>query len=165
MSRTANGRMSLTRTGMSMGGVHYANEPLEPGLQAGAIPFRFRPDGTVQVLLVTSRAGNWIVPKGRIEPGQTPRDAAKAEAFEEAGVIGMPEARSVGHYEYTKMGKVWRVELYPMRVHRVLTQWPEQDYRERAWVSVDEAIRRVAYPDLRDALEKLELMDRHTGAA
>lgn len=137
----------------------------EPTLQAGVIPYRVRPDGTVQVLLVTNRAGGWIVPKGKIDPGHTPQEAGRIEALEEAGVIGTPAREEIGHYDYRKPnGDEHRVLLFPMPVLRVLEEWAEKGERQRAWVTVDEAIRRVAFPDLRDVIERMEQFERHDAA-
>ncbi|MGD9689954.1 MAG: NUDIX hydrolase [Phycisphaerales bacterium] len=129
----------------------------EPQIQAGVIPFRHRPDGEMQVLLVTSRSGaGWIVPKGKIDPGKDAKEAAEIEALEEAGLLGTTGDEVIGHYEFEKLDRAWRVMLFAMRVHRVLERWPEMDERKREWVSVDEAIRRVSFPGLRDALGRLE---------
>lgn len=127
------------------------------GDQAGVVPFRLRPDGHVQILLVTSRSGPWwIVPKGNVDEGSTPREAAAREAFEEAGLLGTTLPRQIGSYEYPKLGRPRRVSLFAMRVHRVLRRWPEMDERKREWVSIDEAIRRVPYLSLRDVLAEFE---------
>lgn len=133
--------------------------------QAGVIPYRYRPDGEMQVLLVTSRSGaGWIVPKGKIDEGRTPLEAAEIEALEEAGLLGTTDDEVIGHYEFEKEDREWRVSLYAMRVHRVLERWPEMNERKRQWVSVDEAIRRVQFAGLRDALGRLETL-RRTSAA
>src|SRR5262249_32651877 len=56
--------------------------------QAGAIPYAIV-DGEVRVLLVTSRgSGRWLIPKGNIDPGLTPAEAAAKEAYEEGGIRG-----------------------------------------------------------------------------
>ncbi len=129
----------------------------EPVAQAGVIAYRTRPDGLVQVMLVTSRSGaGWIIPKGHVEEGQTLQEAALAEAFEEAGLLGGILAGTLGTYDYEKFGTPRRVRLFAMRVHRVLAKWPEMHERRREWVSVDEAIRRVPHVGLRDALERFE---------
>ena len=48
-------------------------------LQSGVIPYRWR-DGRLEVLLITSmRSGDWIVPKGLIEPDMTAHDSAAKE--------------------------------------------------------------------------------------
>jgi 8-oxo-dGTP pyrophosphatase MutT (NUDIX family) len=125
--------------------------------QAGAIPFRFRPDGELQVLLVTSRAGLWIIPKGHVEAGQSLDEAARVEAMEEAGVAGqIAHAEPIGRYDYEKYDTAYRVVIFALRVTRVMEQWPEKAVRQREWMSLDEAIRRVPYPALRDALESLD---------
>jgi 8-oxo-dGTP pyrophosphatase MutT (NUDIX family) len=57
--------------------------------QAGAVAVRL--DGSEPLfLLVTARRNpeEWIFPKGHIEPGEAPVDAAVRELREEAGVIG-----------------------------------------------------------------------------
>lgn len=126
--------------------------------QAGAVPYRLRGDGEVQVLLVKSRSGLWILPKGHIEEGHTPEETAQREAFEEAGVQGQVVPGVIGSYHYEKTGSEYRVELFVLRVSRTLDEWPERDQRERLWLSLDEARRKVAYPELRQALDRLERM-------
>lgn len=133
----------------------------DQALQAGVVPFRFRPDGHMQVMLVTSRSGaGWVVPKGKIDQGMTPKEAAETEALEEAGLLGSTRDGVIGHYDYEKEGRSWRVNLYAMRVHRVLERWPEMRERKREWMSVDEAIRRVSSRGLRDVLERVEAMEQ-----
>ena len=57
------------------------------GRQAATIPVR---DG--RVCLVTSSNGRrWVLPKGQIDPGHTPAEAALVEAWEEAGLVGALE--------------------------------------------------------------------------
>jgi 8-oxo-dGTP pyrophosphatase MutT (NUDIX family) len=58
--------------------------------QVAAICYRLRRD-TVEFLLVRTRGGRWIFPKGNSEPGLTHAQAAALEAFEEAGVHGRIE--------------------------------------------------------------------------
>ena len=60
--------------------------------QAAVIPYRIRRN-RIEVALVTTLSGKrWIVPKGAIDEGERPRDAASREAEEEAGsFLGQPE--------------------------------------------------------------------------
>ena len=59
-----------------------------PLTHAGAVVFRKR-DSQVCYLVVSSSDGvSWVLPKGHIDPGETPEIAALRELQEEAGVVG-----------------------------------------------------------------------------
>jgi len=58
--------------------------------QVAAICYRIRRRG-IEFLLVQTRGGRWIFPKGGAEPGLTHAQSAALEAFEEAGVHGRME--------------------------------------------------------------------------
>ena len=77
--------------------------------QVGALPLRFEDDGTLKVLLITSRRSRkWIIPKGNLMKSLAPHDAAAREAFEEAGAIGSIEGCPRG----------CRVAVYVMAVEK-----------------------------------------------
>jgi 8-oxo-dGTP pyrophosphatase MutT (NUDIX family) len=54
--------------------------------------------GGIEFLLVQTRGGRWIFPKGGVEPGLTHAESAALEAFEEAGVHGRMEKISFARY-------------------------------------------------------------------
>jgi bis(5'-nucleosidyl)-tetraphosphatase len=54
---------------------------------AGAVVFRR--DGTRKYLLLHYEAGHWEFPKGNVEKGETPEDAARREIKEETGIDGV----------------------------------------------------------------------------
>jgi 8-oxo-dGTP pyrophosphatase MutT (NUDIX family) len=58
--------------------------------QVAAVCYRIGTDG-IEFLLVQTRSGRWIFPKGGVEPGLTRAQSAALEAFEEAGVHGRIE--------------------------------------------------------------------------
>jgi len=121
--------------------------------QAAAIPHRTSGAG-VEVLLVTSTGtGNWILPKGNVDPGNTPAQTAGIEAREEAGVVGTVGPR-VGAYAYEKEGTRLEVQVFPLKVERVLEAWDESVLRRRRWVSLAEATRLVVEPGIRAVLER-----------
>jgi len=107
--------------------------------QAAVIPYRIRKD-RIEVALVTRSAGKgWIVPKGSVDEGERPRDAAIREAEEEAGLRGIVASRPVGRYLHPKGNRLRRVDVYVMRVTRVLEHWLEDHLRRRRWMRVDDA--------------------------
>jgi 8-oxo-dGTP pyrophosphatase MutT (NUDIX family) len=123
--------------------------------QSGVIPYRIR-GGAIEVLLVTSSGGSrWIVPKGHVDAGLTPQQSAIKEAFEEAGVIGVPQDLPIGSFKYVKGGRRRVVDLYPMEVSTVLDTWPEQRRRKRRWVPVELAMHLVKYGQVARCLLRL----------
>ena len=111
--------------------------------QAGALTYQIR-SGDLWVLLVKSKTSKcWIFPKGNLEPGLSPSESAYFEAFEEAGVLGVIENRSLGSYTYQKQpergGELCRVRLYPMAVTQILDSYPEKKVRKREWMLIEQA--------------------------
>jgi len=98
--------------------------------------------------------GKWILPKGNVDPGNTPAQAAEIEAREEAGVAGSIGSTPVAVYDYKKGSTQLWVQVFPLRVEQVLEQWPESELRRRRWTSLDEAMRLVDHPRIRSALER-----------
>ena len=122
--------------------------------QAGAIVYRTI-ENEVRVLLVTSRdTGRWVIPKGHIDAGLTPAQAAAREAYEEAGIKGTIRASfPLGFFSYFKKlrsGKVQAtmVEVYLIRADKQLKKWPERGQRRMSWVPAMEAARLVDEPSL-----------------
>ncbi|PWE52956.1 DNA mismatch repair protein MutT [Metarhizobium album] len=127
--------------------------------QYGAICFRFVPETeAVDVLVITSRdTGRWVIPKGWPMKGKKPWQAAAIEALEEAGVRGVVGRKPVGRYTYLKSlddGEVvpCMVELYQLEATSVELDFKEKGQRRAAWVSTDEAARRVREIELKSLL-------------
>ncbi len=122
-----------------------------PIAQAAALALR---DG--RICMVTSRSGRrWVLPKGQIEAHQTPRDAALAEAWEEAGLLGRVEKEPLGRYDYEKNGTVHEVSVYLMTVTTERSEWPEKTQRSREWVPIAEVLERIEEEELRVIVERL----------
>src|SRR5919109_5201315 len=133
---------------------------METPQQIGALPVRHTSDGSLEVMLVTSReTRRWVIPKGWPWPNMADHLAAAGEAYEEAGIVGEPSPHSLGSYVYGKRrsdGVVpVRVTVYPIDVEEELESWPEQHERQRAWFSVSEAAAAVDEPDLSALIQGL----------
>src|SRR5213594_949111 len=53
---------------------------------AGGVVFRRGPDGQVSFLLIRDSYKNWGFPKGHLEAGEPPAEAARREVIEETGL-------------------------------------------------------------------------------
>lgn len=89
--------------------------------RAGCVPFRKR-NGTLEFLKVKGLNRGWVFPAGRVKTGETKRQAAKREAFEEAGVRG----KIVGEVKTKKGNRYFLLEIKKRR------RSPEK--REIRWV-------------------------------
>ncbi|HXG81230.1 MAG TPA: NUDIX hydrolase [Sphingomicrobium sp.] len=126
--------------------------------QAAALPYRNAagPGGAIEILLVTSSSGRWIIPKGDIDDGMAPHLAAEKEAFEEGGACGRINARPIGEFHARKDldgdSIQVEVEVFPLHVIEVLDRWPEMDQRDRKWLPRDAAAEAVEEPELRELI-------------
>ena len=111
------------------------------------------PDGGVRVLLITSReTRRWVVPKGNPIPGLAPHEAAAQEAWEEAGLRGIPCPTALGTFAYTKRRRRGAtratVTLFPFCVVEQHDDWPERAQRQTRWFALPDAARAVSETEL-----------------
>ena len=119
--------------------------------QAAVLAYR---DGLI--CMVTSRSGRrWVIPKGQIEAHQSPRDAALAEAWEEAGLLGKVDAEPLGMFVYEKNEANHQVAVYRMTVTTERADWPEKNQRMRQWVPIADALGRIEEPELQEIVRLL----------
>jgi phosphohistidine phosphatase len=111
--------------------------------QAAVIPYRIRKERVEVALVTTSRGKRWIVPKGSVDEGERPRDAAIREADEEAGVRGKVARRPAGRYLHVTEHRRCRVDVYFMRVTKVRERWLEDKVRRRRWMRLADAADRL----------------------
>ena len=125
-------------------------------IQVGFVPVVEFKGGPTQVVLITAKdKQRWLLPKGNHEPGLSRRQAALAEAFEEAGAIGGIDGNRFVDVPFYKGGELIRLRLYRMRVQKLLTEWPERHERERVLAHVRRAQRLLCCDSLRSGLAYL----------
>jgi len=107
--------------------------------QAAVIPYRIRKERVEVALVTTSRGKGWVVPKGSVDDGERPREAAIREAEEEAGLLGVVPRKPLGRYLHLKGNRPCQVDVYLMRVTSVLDYWLEDKLRRRRWMRIPDA--------------------------
>ena len=133
------------------------NSSTAPVQQSAALIVHFG-----RVCLVTASSGRrWILPKGTLEPGQTPAQCAVMEAWEEAGIHGRAGRRPLLRYDSEKAGRPCVVSVFRLVVEDIADRWPERGLRRRRWVSLTQAIAEVDVPEVRKLLRGLR--KRKTG--
>ncbi|HSC29148.1 MAG TPA: NUDIX domain-containing protein, partial [Vicinamibacterales bacterium] len=107
--------------------------------QAAVVPYRIRKRRVEVALVTTSTGRGWIVPKGSVDDGERPREAAIREAEEEAGLLGVLARKPLGRYQRDNGDGSCRVDVYLMRVTGVLDHWLEDRLRRRRWMRIPDA--------------------------
>jgi len=92
----------------------------------------------------------WSLPKGHIEEGETPEEAALREVQEETGIISVIE-KSLGVIDFWFMAGGKRIHKtvhhYLFRENGGVLAPQESEVDEVAWFPLSEIIDRLAYPD------------------
>ncbi|WP_438754004.1 NUDIX hydrolase [Pararhizobium sp. O133] len=127
--------------------------------QVAALCFRFtQKPGEIEVLVVTSReSGRWVIPKGWPMKNKALYEAAAIEAEQEAGVRGPVRKKAVGSYTYLKTLETGAVvpcivDVFQIEARETADKFKEKGQRRSAWVSPDEAARRVREVELKSLI-------------
>ncbi len=125
--------------------------------QVAAVCYRVGKRG-IEFLLVQTRSGRWIFPKGGVEPGLTYAQSAALEAFEEAGVHGRIEAvpfaryfrrpRSIATAKQRERASAAQLALPELAVAAHLCEVshlepPQESNRRPTWFSAEKAKQRL----------------------
>lgn len=116
------------------------------------------------MLIQSTRRKAWVLPKGGWEVDEECMQAAEREAWEEAGILiridydlgDIIETRAPKHSSKHKDQKAL-YRFYEATVTSEERDWPEQDKRERKWMTYSEA-----KTLLKDRPELLEALERST---
>ena len=121
---------------------------MRPLTHAGAVVFRKRNDQVLYLVVSSSDGLNWVLPKGHIDPGETPEVAALRELEEEAGVIGEIVA-PLSTREFIKRGKEAAVQFFLVRETGSTESIEDRTIR---WEEENPALRLLSFDEAREAL-------------
>jgi 8-oxo-dGTP diphosphatase len=113
-----------------------------PVLAAGGIVLRRGSDALFAVVRMRKRK-DWVLPKGKLDDGETPRQAAEREVLEETGhVVAVHEF--VGTLAYEAGGRSKVVHFWRMEADLQQTLPLMKDICAVDWLPLDEAITRLS---------------------
>jgi 8-oxo-dGTP diphosphatase len=124
-----------------------------PVVAAGGIVLRQEKTPLIAVVRLRKR-NEWVLPKGKLDDGETPRDAAEREVLEETGhdvsvheFVGTLVYESGGRF---KVVHYWRMEAEDEPSHELM-----DDIKAVDWLPLDEAIERLSRAYERAFLENV----------
>ena len=141
--------------------VETADSSDEPFLEsAGGVVYRHRRGG-VEIAVVQTQRGAWVLPKGAVERGEDPAQAAVREVAEETGIQGDVE-ESLGEIRYEVRPDLW-TGFVPKVVHQFLLRAAGGNIRpdpaehvEARWVNIEEGLRMLHHANERSVLTRAE---------
>jgi 8-oxo-dGTP diphosphatase len=143
-------------------GTTSAPPPVRRQVSAGGVTFR-RVGDTLDVAIIRPRGTDrWQLPKGLVDPGESPEETARREVREEAGIDGEVVA-PIEEIQYWYVGtdrdgvrvrfhKSVHFFLIAYRAGDVLDH--DREVAEARWASIDEAVRMLAFKNEKVVVEK-----------
>ncbi|MBS3791713.1 NUDIX domain-containing protein [Candidatus Bipolaricaulota bacterium] len=140
----------------------------EKEVSAGIITTRDRGDYRSYLLLKHANGGHWSFPKGHVEEGEVPKEAALRELAEETDLTVREFVSGVSletSYTFERAGqKVFKTVIYFLGIvsaeSRVVLSPEHLDY---LWLPYDDARRRLTYEGDRELLDRAEDKLRQLG--
>ncbi len=133
---------------------------------AGGVVFRRTDAGGYVVLLIKDSYKNWGFPKGHVEPGEAPAEAAVREIGEETGLKQLVLQAPIRDIDWFFR---FRGTLIHKTCHFFLFESPEGEATPQRdegitavrWLALDDALKTVSYANARDVLREAgELVKR-----
>jgi 8-oxo-dGTP pyrophosphatase MutT (NUDIX family) len=137
--------------------------PTQEQVSSGGVAFRDTPAGVEVALISVGKQERWQLPKGLVDPGETPEITAVREVREETGITAaLLEKIDTIEYWYVGNKGQQRVRFHKF-VHFFLLAYESGDIgqhdwevNEARWVGLLEAKHLLAFKTERAVLEKAE---------
>lgn len=108
-----------------------------------------------EVAVVSQKGDSWSLPKGHIDPGETPQMAAEREVREETGITKLVFVRDLGVYERYKIGKggvgedgeeLKRIYMFLFRTTQQALAPEDPMNPEARWVPIEKVAELLTHP-------------------
>jgi 8-oxo-dGTP pyrophosphatase MutT (NUDIX family) len=132
---------------------------------AGGVVFRRGADGVARFLLIRDSYKNWGFPKGHLERGEPPAEAARREVAEETGLeeLLLHGPIKVIDWYFRFRGKTihkyCHFFLFESRRGEPVPQ-VDEGITACVWHPLDEALKTISYDNARDVLRRAAEMQR-----
>ena len=125
---------------------------------AGGVVFK-KDNNIIRYLLIKDSQNHWTIPKGHIETGEEPKEAALREIKEETGLKKLNIARELEstRYFYCRGKDIIHKTIYLYLIEAEDNEELNPDKKEvkgAMWFTGKEAIKNVAYANIKDMLNK-----------
>ncbi|HUF11961.1 MAG TPA: NUDIX domain-containing protein [Longimicrobiales bacterium] len=148
---------------MNPGASRRSGGPAQPGgsrreESAGGVIIRHTPDGPL-FLLIRDPYHNWGLPKGHLEPGESPESAARREVAEETGLSGLELIADVAtidwHFQdrHERVHKFCRFFLFASQMGDAQPERGE-GISDCIWLPYGDALERITYDNAREVLRE-----------
>jgi len=116
------------------------------------------------VLVVKQHGDSWSLPKGHIDEGETPLEAAKREIFEESGITDLTLVKPLFSYERFAIGPggvgedrsmLKEIEMFLFRTSQTKLTPQDSANPEARWVLKNEVSKLLTHPKDREFFEKI----------
>lgn len=135
--------------------------PTERQVSAGGVVYRKRAEGVEVAIIKVGPVVRWQLPKGIVDEGETPEQAAIREVREETGLNAKIEsALETIEYWYVSGGKTGKVRyhkfvhFYLMKYRSGKTDDHDHEVVDARWVPIVDAIRMLSFKSERELVEK-----------
>ena len=135
--------------------------PTERQVSAGGVVYRKKVTGVEVAIIKVGPIVRWQLPKGIVDEGETPEQAAIREVREETGLNAKIESTlETIEYWYVSGGKTGKVRyhkfvhFYLMKYRSGKTDDHDHEVLEARWVPIVDAIRMLSFKSERELVEK-----------
>ena len=130
---------------------------------AGALLWRENSDLAIEVALIhRPRYGDWSLPKGKIEIGETALQCAYREVAEETGMRAS-FTRELGSVEYEESGQQKRVKYWAAHCALNKSEFiPNEEVDQIKWLTPSDAHKQATHDSDKSVIETFMSQEQHT---